>query len=321
MVSGTFVQGEADIYTNPPAQYEMYCRAEKEKSRPGVSLELPATGGAAGGAFVQGEAAETYTNPPAHYQMYRRVEKSRSGVSIELPATSGAGGAFVQGEAAETYTNPPANYQMYPRTPAAFAEDQKTAVAPLTPTTVGTRTSSTVASPRSDVSLPEFGSLIGAAFIQGEADIYKNPPSNYRMYPRKLAAPEEDAVLASAALTPAKVTCPPTKTTHESALIGGAFIQGEADIYSNPPANYQMYPRTLRNSPTGLVEKKQDLSTLTPSAVEFLQQRLQAKMVDFEELVVGVDVIEAVERQECKSDARKESKSTVASDSDMLAVA
>jgi len=295
MVGGTFAQGEADIYTNPPANYQMYHRAEKEKSRPGVSLELPATGGAAGGAFVQGEAAETYSNPPAHYQMYRRVEeKSRPGVSIEVPATSGAGGAFIQGEAAETYTNPPANYQMYPRKPEAFVEDQKTTVAPLTPTTVGsypsTRASSTVSSPRTDVPFPEFGSLIGAAFVQGEADIYKNPPSNYRMYPRNPAAPEEDGVLASVALTPAKVTCPP-KTTHESALIGGAFIQGEADIYSNPPANYQMYPRTLR------------------------------KMLDFKELVVGVDLIEAVERQECKSGTRKESKSTVASDSDMLAFA
>merc|ERR1719395_409139 len=105
------------------------------------------------------------------------------------------------------------------------------------------------------------------------------------MYPRKLAAPTEDVVdvaPASAILTPAKaVSCPPEKI-QEGAMIGGAFIQGEADIYSNPPANYQMYPRTLRNSPTGMVEKKQDLSTLTPSAVEFLQQRLQAKMVDFE---------------------------------------
>jgi hypothetical protein len=54
---------------------------------------------------------------------------------------------------------------------------------------------------------------------------------------------------ASAALTPAKAK---TSEGQSSAMIGGAFIQGEAaGIYANPPANYQMYPRS---SPTGVEE-------------------------------------------------------------------
>jgi len=191
------------------------------------------------------------------------------------------------------------------------AEDQKPSMAaPLTPTTVGSNSSSpksgarsaTVLSPRTEVPFPELGSMIGASLVQGEVDIYTNPPANYQMYPRKLAAPKDDVAPASAILTPAKaVSCAPEKI-QEGAMIGGAFIQGEADIYSNPPANYQMYPRTLRNSPVGVEEQKQGFSTFTPSTVEFLQQRLLAKTLDVEELVVGIDLEEAVEWQEFKKE-------------------
>jgi len=99
---------------------------------------------------------------------------------------------------------------------------------------------------------------------------------------------------ASAALTPAKAK---TSEGQSSAMIGGAFIQGEAaEIYSNPPANYQMYPR---NSPTVVEENKpQDLGT-----------------------VGAWDLEEAEEWEVKKVHQRQESKSTVASDSDMLLAA
>jgi hypothetical protein len=50
--------------------------------------------------------------------------------------------------------------------------------------------------------------MVGASFVQGEADIYTNPPANYTMYPRK--APKvavEEHKRASVASTASTVQC------------------------------------------------------------------------------------------------------------------
>merc|ERR1719316_296569 len=132
---------------------------------------------------------------------------------------------------------------------------------------------------------PEFGSMIGATFVQGEAaDIYTNPPSNYQMYPRKpAAAAETTAPVARDCFEDSsdegKVVATLPAMIEESpmpAMVGATFVQGEADIYTNPPANYQMYPRKPKNASTGVDEK-----TSTPSPVPACGDG---------DLVVGIDI-------------------------------
>jgi hypothetical protein len=274
-----------------------------------------------GASFAQGEA-DIYSNPPANYQMYRRAEKKSY-----LPATPDQrcvsnGGAFLQGEAADVYTNPPANYQMYPRLlgkpkPAAFLEDVKAQSLADTPSTAcpespdmhagkryeGPAWSLDVPAPIlelpeqkakpvcAEAPYPEFGSMIGATFVQGEAaDIYTNPPANYQMYPRKpAAATEKTAPVARDCFEDSsdegKVVAPLPAMIEESpmpAMVGATFVQGEADIYTNPPANYQMYPRKPKNASTGVEEKKPTKSlTSTHSPVPACGDG---------DLVVGIDI-------------------------------